>query len=389
VHAILADFPDNGIALARSLRSRGVAVTILTNKTWVARTRWAECHLLDQPHLARERWLELLARLARRGPAAVLAGSDVATAFLVRERAQIPAELRSFESATSGHLELMNKGSLYELAARSRVRFPWTLRLSSPTDLDRIAGEASYPCLMKPALSHVWRGLFGEHRVIPLAGPEDLLREARPGLEAGLELLVTEHVPGPDTNLEGATTVRSTAGDYTVRYGRRKVRMYPPGYGAVAINECAEIPETMQMATTLLDAAGFAGISHLEAKRHDETGERILIEVNVRVPRGFGLGDACGADASWRLYGTLAGLELGPLPSQTPGVRNVVPPLELRAVITHLLQRKLSVPQILSGYRGVSAWNGLSWRDPLPVLLVLTDFAKWIGRYVKSRLRRK
>ena len=387
MQAILVDFPDSGLPLARCLAAREVPVTILSDKSWAVRTRWAEGHLMGQMRNDPEAWLDRFDELARRGPGVLIAGSDAATEFLVGQRKRIPPELRSFESAASSHLELMDKGSLYEIAERAGVRFPWTLKLSSRAEVERVAEEASFPCLMKPALSHEWRRLFGEYRVIPLGNADDLAREAGPALDAGLELLVSEHVPGPDANLEGATTVRSSGGEYTVRYGRRKIRMYPPGFGAVAINECAEIPETMAMATALLDSVGFAGISHLEAKRHEQTDERVLIEVNVRVPRGFGLGDACGADASWRLYATLAGLPLGPAPPQRPGVRNVVPPLELRAIVAHLLRRKLTLAELLAGYRGVRSLNGLSWRDPVPALLVLADFAKWIGRYLRERLR--
>lgn len=40
----------------------------------------------------------------------------------------------------------------------------------------------------------------------------------------------------------------------------------------------------------LLDAAGFVGVSSIGFKRHSETGEVVLIEVNVRIPQSFCLG---------------------------------------------------------------------------------------------------
>ncbi len=373
--------------MARNLHDRGVPVTLLTNMKWVQRTRWAEGYLLPQPHRARDAWLQRLEELAQRGPGVLISGSDVATDFLVKERHRIPAELRSFESNDSAHMRLMDKGSLYEAAERAGVRYPRTLSLNSGSDLEAVSGMATFPCLVKPAMSHLWRGLFGERRVLVVNGPEDLKRVAGPALDAGLELLVTEHVPGPDRNLEGALTIRSADGSYPLAYGRRKVRMYPPGYGAASIIESAPEPEAMELATRLLDAAGLVGISSVEVKRHAETGERMLIEVNVRVPRWWGLGDAAGTEASWRLYATLAGIPLGSQPRQRSGVRTIVPALELRAALVHLRERRLTLRKLLEGYRGVRDVSGLSWRDPKPILLVLADFFGWLWRYLRRRAR--
>ncbi len=388
MQAVLLDVPDSGVALARSLHSRGVPVTILTDKRWVASTRWAEGYVLEQSHRERDALLERLDELARRGPGVLISGSDFATEFLVRESGRIPGELRSFESHESAHLKLMDKRLTYELAERAGVRFPWTLSLSTSGDLERVAEEASYPCLLKPALSHLWRGLFGERRAILVRNPDELARAAGPALASRLELLVNEHIPGPDENLEAVVLIRLDDGSYALRYGRRKIRMYPPGYGAGSIHESADVPEAMRLVHQLLDVVQFVAICNGEVKRHEETGERVLMEVNVRVPRGFGLGDACGVDASWRLYATLAGMPLDPHPSPRIGVRTIVPALELRAIVAHLSERRLTPRQIFAGYRRVRDVSGLSWRDPLPILLVLLDFARWVWRGITTRLRR-
>ncbi len=387
MQAILADFPDSGLALARSLHRRGVPVTMLGGKRWAARTRSAdERYLLGQPHRQPDAWLTRLEALARRGPGVLISGSDVATEFFVRERGRIPAGLRSFESPQSAHLKLMNKRLTYELAERAGVRFPWTLNLTARGDLERVAEEASYPCLLKPALSHLWRGLFGERRVILVRNPDELARKAGVALDSGLELLVNEHVPGPDENLEAAVLIRLEDGSYPLRYGRRKVRMYPPGYGAGSIHESADVPETMELTIRLLDTLEFVGVCNGETKRHEETEERVLMEINGRVPRGWGLADAAGTDGSWRLYAALARLPLDSQQTPRIGVRTIVPALELRAVVAHLSERRLTPRQILAGYRGVRDVSGLSWRDPLPILLVLVDFARWLGRGLKARL---
>jgi protein-tyrosine phosphatase len=67
------------------------------------------------------------------------------------------------------------------------------------------------------------------------------------------------------------------------------------------VGESSLLPETMALAQRVLDEAGFVGVAGVEAKRHAETNERWFLEVNVRLPAQWGLGDAGGADASARL----------------------------------------------------------------------------------------
>ena len=377
-----------GMTMIGTLARRGVPVRVLAfpRQAWVARSRMAEGHVLGRLPAAREEWLSTLERLAERGPGVLISGSDRATEFLVAERERIPQSLRSFESPESAHLRLMDKGTLYELAERAGVRTPWTLRLASSAELEEVGERASYPCVLKPALSHVWRRLFGEHRVLLARGPEELARLAAPGLEAGLELLVSEYVPGPERNLENAVLVRLADGSYPLAYGLRRLRQYPPGFGASALTESAEVPETMRLGRALLDAAGFAGLTSVQTKIDERSGEAVLIEANVRVPQHFGLGEASGIEAPWRLYASLAGLELGPQPRQRLGVRAVVATMEPRAAWVQLADGR-SVRSLLASYRGVRDVSGHALSDPLPLWIIAWREMKMGAGFLWSRVR--
>jgi D-aspartate ligase len=376
------------VPIARTLHRRGVRVSALVTPqhSWVARSRWIDGHVVPLLPEGLQRWLALLEDFARAGEGVLISGTDRATEFLVRERARIPGNLKSFESADSAHLELMNKDSLYALAAQVGIRCPWTLRLSSRSELEAVMDQARYPCLLKPAVSHRWRRLFGDRRVIVIRGPQDLPQVAGPALDARLELLVTEYIPGPDENLEATVLLRQADGSFPLSYGRRKIRQYPAGFGGGSLIESAPVPETTAAAIRLLEAARFVGLAGVELKWHAETGELFLIEVNVRLVATFGLGDASNTDASWRLYATLAGLPLGPQPAQRAGVRSVTARLEPRAVVDALRQRTTSPRALLASYRGVRTISGLSLRDPAPVLALGLQEIRRVGRHLRYRL---
>jgi predicted ATP-grasp superfamily ATP-dependent carboligase len=279
----------------------------------------------------------------------------------------------------------MDKASLYEIAGRAGVRFPRTMTLREGSEIERVASEADFPCVVKPVHSHRWDFSLGRKAVV-VDDPQALRRYVEPVLDAGMELLVSEHIPGPAGHLEGVYAVRREDGSYPLIVGRRKIRMHPPEHGAGSIMESAEVPETIAATRKLLDAVGFVGLSGAEFKLHAETGERHLIEINVRLPQGWGLTDLAGADGSWRLYAAGAGLPLEPQPAQRHGVRIVIPSLEIRAVPTHLAERKLSPRRIVAGYRGVRGLSGLSLRDPRPIALLGAQYVKWLWGEVRSRL---
>src|SRR4051794_36460226 len=313
---LLAPF-NGGLAVARVLSRRGEQVSVLASPTdaFTSSTRGARGEGLPALPEGREVWLE---RLAAQGECAVLTGSDLGSEFLTRERDALPDEVRTFEANGDAHVALMNKQSTYEVAERAGVRYPRSGFVSTEAELESVAEEMVYPCVMKPCLSHVWRSIFGDDRVLLAESADELVEGSRPALGHDLELMVSEYVPGGDDAVEEAILVRAEDGSYPVAFGCKKLRQHPAGFGAASLCMCAPIPESMELSRRLLDEAGYVGVAGIETKRHAETGEYFLLEVNVRIPTQWGLGDAAGGDASWRLYATLAGVPPGP-PPPPPG----------------------------------------------------------------------
>jgi D-aspartate ligase len=382
--AIILDAGDGGLAITRALLRRGVPVTVIAVPTyrWVTRARGVDGRLVTTS----DEWVGELDALASQGAGVLIPASDQAVEFVSQQRELISPMLRSFEGPGSAHLKLMDKASLYSIAAEAGVRSPVVERIPSRAELDAVAARAAYPSLLKPVLSHLYREQFGTWRNILVHDADELRAAAGPALDAGLEWLVTEFVPGPETNLEGAVTVRLPDGSLALGYTRRKLRQYPPYFGAGSVLETVPAPEVMAMAGRLLETAGFVGISSLEAKRHAVTGEHVLMEVNVRIPQNIGLGEAAGVEAAWRIYATLAGIPLPQQRRQRDGVRVIVPSLEVRAAVAYLRQGDLSLRQLLRSYGGVRNVSGLSLTDLGPLVAFARDRSSGVARLITGRL---
>lgn len=367
--AIILHPNDGALTMARVLAARGVRVHALADGAVgraFATSRAVTGHRLPDLPDGADAWIARLESIAGEGPGVLLSGSDHATRFLFTHRRRIPALLCSFEAADGPHARVMDKSSLYAIAEAAGVRAPRTQRARTEQELHDAAEQVTYPCVLKPANIH-----YGEivgQKTKRVDRPADVLEHGARPVGTGLEMLLSELVPGPESNLEGAVTVRLADGSYPLAYGRRKLRQWPLDYGAAALMVAEEVPETMGLAHILLDACGFIGVSSLETKRHAVTGEVVLIEINVRLPQSFGLSKACEVDGPWRVYAALAGLPLDPQPAPRIGRKVVVPPLERRAATARIRRGELTWRAALGSYRGVRSVGLLNPSDPLPAL---------------------
>jgi predicted ATP-grasp superfamily ATP-dependent carboligase len=366
---------SSGLALSRAMVRAGARVTnvVAPGHDWETRSRGVEKVIAPFGDDG-EPWLEAIQRLAASGEElALFPMTDRGSELLAKQAHRVPANARAFEVSGAGHLALMDKETADGIARAAGVNVPWTRVVHSVEELGELAEEAPWPCVVKPIYSHQWRGRYGEERVFVVRDAEEAAGRLERPLRDGVGMLLCQYVPGGDADVEEAIVVRLADGSYPVCFGCRKLRQSPRGFGATAVGFSDPLPETTALARAVLDETGFVGVAGVETKRHPDTDERWFIEVNVRVPAQWGLGDACGADASRRLVAALAGRELGPAPSPRAGVGIVVPLLDA-TVVRELLaeapprKRPALLLRLLRPYLKARELGLLDPRDPGPGL---------------------
>jgi D-aspartate ligase len=378
--------PNDGcLTVARSLIRRGVQVHALADPRheYVLASRHVTGRVIPDPRADPGTWSTELAALAADGGGVVICGSDAASEWVQRNRGELAPSLRTFETADGAHRDLMNKRELYRIAAEAGVRTPWMRHVVTRADLDELRAEVSFPCILKPTLGHVAKAAvgFGTQR---LESAADLTDRADQLLEHGLDFVLTELVPGPETALLGAVTIRDSDGGYLLEYGRRKRRQWPLDYGAGTVLESVDEPEMLRLNRRLLDHVGFQGLSSCEAKRHAGNGELYLVEINVRVPANYGLAEACGVDGAWRLYAALAGIPLPPQLSPITGRKVVMHP-DLLAAWSRVRRGEASIGTIVDSWRGSRDFGVLDGRDPAPTLSLATQVLRRRVRTLRAK----
>lgn len=386
VSVILLEPYNGGLSVTRSLVRAGVRVAVIAGETdaYTARTRGVQGRVVRAEPTGDDR-IAALAELQRQGYGAVLTGADAASAWLAEERDRLPAGLRTFEGADDAHLALMGKASSDAIARAAGVPVPWTLPATTFEELERAVTDAAYPAVLKPILSHAWRAVFGDDRVMLVHDEAAARREGERALNAGLPLVMSEYIPGGDDDVEEAIVVRAADGSYPVAFGCQKIRQFPVGFGAASLCEIADLPESMAVARGVLDEAGYVGVAGVETKRHAQTGVRYFLEVNVRIPTQFGLGDAAGLEASVRMARVLAGEPVGRQPPVRRRARLVFPQQEVRAARAALRsappgERAATARRLLRSYAGVRDLGIFDPRDPGPLAAL---GAQALGRRLK------
>ena len=380
--AIILQPNDGCLTLARALYRRGVEVHALTSPeySYVVASRGVHGTVLPDPSTDPTAWFDALTDLGADGGGVVLSGSDSATEWLAEQRERLPPSLQSFESTDGIHVGLMDKVRLYRAASSLGIRVPEFVHVRDRGDLMALLPGLRYPRVLKARLGHTAKTRAGFGTVL-VATRRDMLERAAALLDHDIDFLLTDIVPGSEHRLEAAVTVRRDDGSYSLEYGRRKIRQWPLDYGVGSLNQSAPVPGTMELSRRLLGHAGYRGVASFETKRNARDGQLYLIEVNVRIPANFGLADACGVDGSWRLYATIAGIELGPQPEQVDGRKCMIPFRELRASWQRIRRHEVSVGGVLRSWRGTRDFGVLSLRDPMPTVALL-------GHRIERRIHR-
>jgi predicted ATP-grasp superfamily ATP-dependent carboligase len=274
----------------------------------------------------------------------------------------------------------LDKREFYDICREARVELPATFWPRDAADVKRIAGEISYPALVKPARGHRLRGAMGGDKVALADTPEALRRRYDTLAEVDPRLLVQEVIPGGEDRI-------LVAGCYLDRDSRpralfvgRKLRQFPHDFGSASLAESCSDPEVGRLSEAFLRKVGFVGLCGTEYKLDPRDGKRKMIEVNPRLTLWMALTRAAGVDMALAAYRDAVDGQV-PEMRQRDGVRWTYLARDLQTSLRYLRTGRLGVGEWLRSYRGLEEEAVLAGDDPGPALAY--------PLYALSRLKRR
>ncbi|HEU4625410.1 MAG TPA: hypothetical protein VFS52_11635 [Steroidobacteraceae bacterium] len=315
VPAVVAGCSKAGLAIIRALGARGVPIVGLTyGPGQIGRSsRYVKGTIVvPDPAESEHAFVASLTRAAQRGlrGAVLFPSDDASLVAIARHRHSLVEHYRIVAERWELVQKLIEKQHTYAIAHAAGVPYPRLHRVRDASAALTFAREIGYPCLLKPAVSHLFFRRFG-CKMWVLRSEAELESGIRRAMGYGGELLLCELIPGPDTcgaNYNSFCVHGRPVQEFTAH----KVRLKPTAIGFPTVVRSACIAEVMEAGRRMTAALELNGFSCMEFKRDVRDDVYKLMEVNARHNYSGSLATACGIDFPYLSYRAARGM---PLPS--------------------------------------------------------------------------
>jgi predicted ATP-grasp superfamily ATP-dependent carboligase len=265
---------------------------------------------------------------------------------------------------------VVNKRSLYELAAAHGAAFPASHFPRTYGEAVAVKDSLRYPAFIKPYWGHEWRRHFGgRHKGFKVQSPEEFLARFREVLESGHCAVVQSYVTSSDDNLFSLSLYVSRSGEVLGAFPRRQVRQYPPNSGTVTLAIGEANAELVASGAHFCRSIGYRGIAGLEYKRDREDDQYKLLDFNPRLMLSDGLTAYCGINLALLQYLDLTGQRPAPRREYIEGVKWLDSIEDFRAFKQYHERGELGFGDWLKSMRGARVFALFAWDDPLPFLV--------------------
>jgi predicted ATP-grasp superfamily ATP-dependent carboligase len=304
----------------------------------------------------------------------------------VRAVAALPAEVRVRYPASIAPLEaldlLVDKARFATTLERLGLPHPTTRGMKSVRDLDDISEKALETSFLKPVQSQQFFARFGvkAFRVTGRANAQERLAAC---LDAGLQMMLQEYIPGPPTNHYFIDGFVDRNGVVRALFARERLRMNPPDFGNSTLMISVPLIDTGDAAHTLIrlfEDIGYRGVFSAEFKRDERDGVFNLIEVNARPWWYVEFAARCGVNVCEMAVRDALAEPVETISEYAIGRRCVFPYYDFAAARAEMSAGRLGVLEWAESWLG--AYQPVfRWSDPLPA-------AREVAALIAGRIRR-
>lgn len=377
-----------GINLVRALGVAGIPVIVASSERFTPATasRYAIGRCTLPPAGQREAVLERLLRageiltgaLCTRVP--LIYGDDDQLALLQEYREAL-SPYYAFVLSDPALSHALNSKSLFQALAESRgLPVPRRIAWSEIGDFDA-------PVLVKPRTKTGWDRSSVLSQILNGAGKARVFSDGRALLKEPLahslrdELTIQEYIPGDDRALWSFHGFADEQGKLLAWFIGRKIRTYPPITGDSSYLELAQDPQLASLGRTLVARIGLKGVFKMDFKRHTQTGEFFLLEVNARFNLWHYLGAQAGVNLAEVAYDYMTrGRRASPVQMRTR-CRWLSPRLDYLAYRALAARGELTASGWLASLVATrKVYDLFSWTDPLPALAAAWDEVRHFSR---------
>lgn len=297
---------ENALSITRNLGRSGIDVRVSGPiDCWgMNSTHCREAFRIPRNKSHWEFWAELLLGNSeqRLHGSVLICCSDMALEFVAENHAELRERFLLPEFHPELTLALLDKKKTIQLAQEIGVPAPGYWTVDNENDLERLAEEISFPAMVKPIHSHLFIPVMGQKLFIFENDMDALADNVRECWKHGLEIMVVEMIPGPDSELSSYYTYLDQDGKSHFEYTKRIIRRFPENRGLACHHESKWLPQTAAAGEAFFRGIGFYGLGNIEFKHDYRDGQLKVIESNTRFTAAQELILQCGAPIDMIYY---------------------------------------------------------------------------------------
>jgi len=303
---------------------------------------------------------------------------------MARHRAVlVDAGLRPALARDDVVLAMLDKQRCYELARQMDIAVPRTESVTGKVQAVSVAMTFDLPFALKPRVSHLFAPYAnGSSKAIVIRSYIELERQVDWLVDAGLSMIVTEIIPGPEHSYCSYYTYLDDEGRPLVHFTKRKLRQYPVGFGEGSYHLTDWAPDVAEMGLRFVSAIGLRGMANVEFKRDQRDGSLKLIECNARLTAANELVRRSGVDFAEIIYRGALGLPTDTASTYRVGIGMWMPMHDLLAFHELRRSRRLGTVTWLMSLCRPQVAAVLDARDPGPSWTKFTQLWRWARRWL-------
>ena len=372
---------SNALAVARNLGRRGIPVYLMVQADNCATfTRFAtKVFPFSDKKSVSDNWRELLLDnpLPELTGSVIMPCNDDGLEFLAKYNQQLAKRYILDDSIPDVHLTMLNKRRTMEKARDIGIPVPKFAVVDSEADIAKIdPKEIMFPTIVKPQHSHLFQKAFNGEKLFFADNWDELRMRLDQSLAKQQKVIVSEMIPGPDTQLASYYTYLDKDDNPLFHFTKAVIRRFPKNNGQGCYHVTRWDPEVAKVGMQFFRGMGLKGLGNVEFKKDLRDNKWKLIECNPRITAAHELLVQCGMETDWVIYCHLTGLQVPKIEKFEENVtlwfprRDWLAYKELKALNEITLfeyLKSITKPQVLPHFR---------LADPMPTIAPFLDSVK-------------
>lgn len=276
---------------------------------------------------------------------------------------------------------IVDKSLTYSFAESHGIQVPKTYLPQDEKDLKRISHEVHYPCLLKPAHTHIFGPRY-KKKLFKITTQNELLHKYRWLINNNQKMIIQEEIIGPDENNYMLDTCMSFKSEPLGFITSRKIRQYPPIYGVGSFIKSVWAPKVANIGIKLLKELKFVGLANIDFKLDARTGKLVLLEVNGRAHTQISLSAHCGQNLPYTLYKDFIGIPQKPIDVSRcifkTGEKWVHIMIDVLSMLEKIKDNKITLGNWIFSLKDTKSFGIFSIKDSRPFLSECKKIADYL-----------